>query len=114
MIAGFFGLRWSSSGKGNILFPAAIKRGRASNNQLSVVKSNGRLVDDPGGYVEADGQRQPLDPRRRCRLSNVLLTLSHADGGGLALWARRRSGYGRATDHRRAGRAPAGSCQTDS
>jgi len=56
MIAGFFGLRWSSSGKGNILFPAAIKRGRASDNQFSVVKSNGRLVDDPGGYLAADGR----------------------------------------------------------
>ena len=60
-----------SSAWGGVLFSAAIKRGRASNNQFSVVNSNGRLVDDPGGYVAADGRRQPLDPRRRCRLSDV-------------------------------------------
>jgi hypothetical protein len=56
--------------------------------------------------VAANEQGLPLDPRCRYRLPNILLAFSDADGGGFALWPRRRPGHGGATDRGRAGRAP--------
>ena len=62
--------------------------------------------------MAANEQGQPLGPRRRYRLPNLLFPLSDADGRGIALRSRRRPWHGGTADRRHPGRAPTGSGQT--
>ena len=108
VIAGFFGFALISRARKRLASAFLVQRGGRS-----AFRSTGPMACWWTTLVAARRrvEGQPLGPRRRRRLSSVLLALSDADGGGLALWPRRRPEHGGAADPGDPGRVAAGSCQ---